>query len=135
MKKIVVNKLTSGQIEFMEFWEKVLKHKSKVSISDLNHAATLINFRRSGNCSGCMRIDASNINNIYRGLLNSYAEYMDEKKSLELLEQTRTEPVDDVELPEVELEDLFKFEDNEPITLKNIDSAIEEEKPKKKSKK
>jgi len=72
--------LTETEIKFMELWSKVILKKSSVSTESIDEAASLINFKRSGTCSTCLRNDAASINNTYRQLLPEYNLYLDNEK-------------------------------------------------------
>jgi len=85
--KTYVNRLTPNEVEFMRYWTGVLKHKARITSGELDYAANLISHPRTGNCSTCLRTDAVNMNNTFRQLLPTYNQYLDDEKTLELIDE------------------------------------------------
>jgi len=84
MAKVIINPLNESDIAFMKLWkEKVLPNKHSINISDVDAAASLIKFHRSGNCSSCNRNDVIELNNLYNRLLGQYEYYLAELQRIE----------------------------------------------------
>lgn len=79
--------LTETEIQFMELWTIVITKKYNISSDSIDKAASLINYKRSGTCSTCLRNDAAAINNVYRQLLPEYNLYLDVQKLKKEIEE------------------------------------------------
>lgn len=100
--------LNENEMRFMGIWTEVLKKRYSIPSNRMDEAASLIGYKRSGNCSTCMRNDAIELNNIYMRLFEKYKLQLELDKSLELIKSLELTQIQEQEL-------LQKFDTEEPI--------------------
>lgn len=105
--------LTETEIKFMELWTIVITKKYNISSDSIDQAASLINYKRTGTCSTCLRNDAAAINNVYRQLLPEYNLYLDvQKLKIEIEKQEEVRKVQEAN------EELYWDNEKEDFILK-----------------